>query len=63
MDHIMRLHHGMEASYKVEPLENKNEISINLNSYDGDFELADISELIESFKKDSGNIKLNNKEE
>ena len=55
MDHLMRLHHG----YKVEPLEKKNEVSINLNSYDGDFELADISELIEDFKKDSGNIKLN----
>jgi len=61
MDHLMRLHHGMEPPYKVEPLE--NEVSINLNSYDGDFELADISELIEDFKKDSGNIKLNNKEE
>jgi len=56
MDHLMHLHHGKEAPYKAEPLE--NEVSINLNSYDGDFELTDISELIESFKKDSGNIKL-----
>jgi len=57
MDHLMRLHHGLV------PLEKKNEVSINLNSYDGDFELADISELIEEFKKDSGNIKLNIKKE
>ena len=57
MDHLMRLHHGLV------PLEKKNEVSINLNSYDGDFELADISELIEEFKKDSGNIKLNTEKE
>lgn len=40
-----------EASYKVEPYIN-NEISINLNSYDGDFELHDISDLIDRFKEE-----------
>jgi len=59
MDYLMGLHYGTEAPYKVEP----HEISINLESYDGDFELTDISELIEGFEKDHSNIKIKGRAE